>query len=239
MNVSLFIPCYTDQFFPDTGMNMVTVLERLGINVKYDTRQTCCGQPAFNTGYHDEARVLAKRFIEIFADAEYIVAPSGSCTSMAKVFYGNELHLPDPWLSTLNAIRGRMHEFTSFLVDVLGIDDVGARFEHSVTLHDSCHALRELGVREQPRRLLKHVRGLDFVEMNNPDICCGFGGTFSIKNEPLSAAMGNDKVDDIQRSGAEVVTAVDSSCLMHVDGILRRRGMRTRALHIADILASR
>lgn len=217
---------------------MVSVLERLGHRVVFDERQTCCGQPAFNTGYHDEARSLAARFIRIFRDAEYVVAPSGSCVTMTKLMYGGELSLPEAERRAFEEIRPRIHEFTAFLVDVLGVTDVGASYEARVTLHDSCHALRELRIHDQPRALLRAVRGLDFVEMAHPDVCCGFGGTFSVKNAGISTVMGRDKADDAVASGAEVVTAVDSSCLMHIDGILRARNLPLRAVHIADILAS-
>ena len=219
-------------------MNMVRVFDRLGVAVRYDDRQTCCGQPAFNTGYHREARVLAMRFLDIFDDAEYVVAPSGSCVTMAKVFYGDLLQLPASHMARAESLRARIFEFTEFLVDVLGVTDVGARFAGRVGLHDSCHALRELGVRSQPRALLRMVRGLDFVELDSAERCCGFGGTFSIKNEELSVAMGEDKVASIERAGIDVVTAVDSSCLMHLGGLLERRGLQVRAMHIADILAS-
>jgi L-lactate dehydrogenase complex protein LldE len=237
MTVSLFIPCLTDQFFPHTAMNTVRVLARCGVTVRYDARQTCCGQPAFNTGYHDEASALACRFIDLFADAEYVVAPSGSCTSMVKVFYGDMLELPAPYAERARALRPRLFELASFLVDVLGVEDVGARYAARVTVHDSCHALRELGVRTQVRRLLGHVRDLELVEMPNADVCCGFGGTFAVKYADISAAMGEQKAIAIDEAGVDVVTAVDSSCLMHIEGMLRRRGSRVRALHLADILA--
>ncbi len=237
MTVSLFIPCLTDQFFPHTAMNTVRVLERCGVSVRYDTRQTCCGQPAFNTGYHDEAAALAMRFLDLFGDAEYVVAPSGSCTSMVKVFYGDMLELPPAFADRARDLRPRIHELSSFLIDVLGIDNVGAVFPHRVTVHDSCHALRELGVQQQVRRLLGKVRGLELVEMNNADVCCGFGGTFAVKYANISTAMGEQKVLSIEQVDVDVVTAVDSSCLMHVEGMLRRRGSRVRAMHLADILA--
>jgi L-lactate dehydrogenase complex protein LldE len=236
--VSLFIPCITDQLFPATGMNMVRVFDRLGIAVSYDARQTCCGQPAFNTGYHDEARALALRFLDIFDGAEYVVAPSGSCVTMAKVFYGDLLQLPPSHRDRAEALRGRIFEFTEFLVDVLHIEDVGASYAARVAVHDSCHALRELGVKEQPRALLRKVRGLELAELDLAERCCGFGGTFSIKNEELSVAMGEEKLASIARAGIDVVTAVDSSCLMHVGGLLERKRSAVRAVHIADILAS-
>jgi L-lactate dehydrogenase complex protein LldE len=238
MTVSLFIPCLTDAFFPESGWNMVRVLERLGHIVEYRDAQTCCGQPAFNTGYRHEARELAQRFLRLFADAECVVAPSGSCVAMVKVFYAELLDRNPREAEEYAALAARMHEFTSFLVDVQGGDDVGAVFPHSVTVHDSCHALRELGVREQPRRLLRDVRGLELREMDAAQECCGFGGTFAVKHEALSSAMCESKVASVLRSGASVVTGVDSSCLMNIGGMLRRRGSTVRCLHIADILAA-
>ncbi len=239
VTVSLFIPCLTDQLFPESGMNMVTVLERLGIKVQYDERQTCCGQPAFNTGYHEESAALAMRFLDIFDGdgADYIVAPSGSCTTMVKVFYGDLLELPASFRDKAERVRSRVKEFSEFLVDVLGVEDVGAEFHGRVTVHDSCHALRELHIKRQPRALLRKVRGLQLVEMDAAEVCCGFGGTFSVKHADISTAMLEEKVDSILRSGADVVTGVDSSCLMHIDGMLRRKDAPVRVLHIADILA--
>lgn len=240
MIVSLFIPCLTDQLFPESGMNMVRVLEKLGITVRYDRRQTCCGQPAFNTGYHDESRVLAMRFLDIFDDdgADYIVAPSGSCATMVTVFYGGLLELPTVYQEKAERVRRRVREFTSFLVDVLQVSDVGARFSGRVTVHDSCHALRELRIKEQPRILLRSVRNLELVEMDAAEVCCGFGGTFAVKYADISTAMLEEKIESIIASKADVVTGVDSSCLMQIDGMLRKRAISVRTMHIADILAS-
>ncbi len=240
MKVSLFIPCLTDQLYPGSGMNMLRVLERLGLEVRYDAAQTCCGQPAFNTGYHHEASVLAKKFLDIFDrdGSDYIVAPSGSCTTMVAKFYGTALTLPAEYAAMADRVRGRIHEFTSFLVDVLGVTDVGARFDGTVTLHDSCHALRELHIKQQPRQLLAAVAGLELVEMEAAEVCCGFGGTFAVKFADVSSAMAEEKTDSILRTGAGVVTGVDSSCLMQIDGMLRRRGSTVRTMHIADILGA-
>lgn len=240
MKVSLFIPCITDQLFPASGMNMLRVLERVGVEVQYDPRQTCCGQPAFNTGYHGESRVLAERFLDIFDEdgTDMIVAPSGSCTTMVKMFYGDLLSLAPAYREKAERVRARLHEFTSFLVDVLGIDDVGAEFHGRVTVHDSCHALRELRIREQPRRLLRSVRGLELVEMTAAEVCCGFGGTFAVKYADVSVSMTEEKIASIEASEAAYVTGVDSSCLMQIDGLLRRKGSAVRCLHIADILAA-
>lgn len=222
-------------------MNMLRVLERLGLDVAYNPAQTCCGQPAFNTGYHHESRVLAQKFLDIFDrdGSEYIVAPSGSCTTMVAEFYGKQLILPDAYMKKAERVRGRIHEFTSFLVDVLGVTDVGASFAGSVTVHDSCHALRELHIKRQPRALLSAVSGLELVEMDAAEVCCGFGGTFAVKFDEVSAAMAEEKVESIERSGAQFVTGVDSSCLMQIDGMLRRKGSSVRAVHIADILGGK
>lgn len=228
----------TDILFPRTGMNMVRVLERIGCAVSYHPEQTCCGQPAFNTGYHHETAALAERFIRLFDGAERIVAPSGSCVTMVKVFYRTLDGLSDRTRERLESIRPRLHEFTEFLVDVMRIEDVGAAFSHRVTLHDSCHALRELHIARQPRALLRRVRGLEFVELPTSAVCCGFGGTFAVKYADISTAMGEEKIQAIADAKVDVVTAVDSSCLMHIDGLLRRQGSDTRTMHIADILAS-
>lgn len=238
MKVSLFIPCLTDQFFPQSGMNMVRVLRRLGLEVEYNAAQTCCGQPAFNSGYHHEARELAKRFIDVFGDAETIVAPSGSCTTMVKVFYKN-LFEDDPiYADRAAALSSRLFEFTQFLVDVLQVEDVGARLDASVTFHDSCHGLRELGIKSQPRQLLHRVRDLRIVEMDQAEVCCGFGGTFAVKHAALSSAMAEEKIASIVRADVDYVVSIDSSCLMNIDGMLRRKNARARTMHIADVLAS-
>jgi len=241
MNVSLFIPCLTDQLFPQTGMSMVRVMESVGISVEFLEKQTCCGQPAFNTGYHDEARELAIRHIELFSSskADYIVAPSGSCTTMVNVMYGGLLSLPEPYLSKAAELRKRTFEFTDFLVNIAGKIDFGASFPHRVTVHDSCHALRELYVKQQPRILLGYVKALELVEMGHSETCCGFGGTFAVKYADISSEMVERKTAEIAASNADYVTAVDSSCLMQIEGRLKAAGSRIRAIHIADILASR
>ena len=238
MKVALFIPCLTDQFFPESGLNVARVLRRLGVEVSYDPRQTCCGQPAFNTGYHHEALAMAKRFIDLFENAEYIVSPSGSCTTMAKVFYGELQDLPDEYRRKAESLRPRLFEFTEFLVDLLKVVELGARFNAKVTVHDSCHALRELHIKNQLRVLLQHVAGLELIEMEQAEVCCGFGGTFAVKHAEISTAMVEEKVESIIASGADVVTGVDSSCLMNIQGMLSRKGSSVVAMHIADILAA-
>lgn len=201
----------------------------------YPEEQTCCGQPAFNSGYHDEAIELAQRFLHVFRGAEYIVAPSGSCTSMVKIFYPEIVS--DPGLhESLQDATSKTYEFSDFLVNVMGIKDLGVHFPHKVTYHDACHLLRELKVKEAPRDLIRHIRGIDFVEMEQSESCCGFGGTFSVKYPEISVAMAEDKAAAIVQSGAEYVVANDSSCLMQISGYLSRKGIPAKPLHLADLL---
>ena len=229
--VALFIPCFVDQLCPQVGVAMVRVLRRIGCEVYFPEEQTCCGQPAFNSGYWDEARPVAQRFLKVFEKAEVVVGPSGSCVTMVRKFY--------PELLGDAAVGlGKFYEFSEFLCDVAKVEDVGASFAHKVTVHDSCHALRELGIREGPRRLLKKVRGMELLEMKNSDECCGFGGTFAVKFGMISAAMGETKSENAIATGAEFVTSVDPSCLMHLDGVLRKKKAALRIMHLAEILAS-
>lgn len=235
--VALFITCLGDQFFPEVGESAVRVLRRLGVEVTFNPAQTCCGQPAFNTGYREEARRVAARMLDVFRDAEYVVAPSGSCTTMVRVFYP-ELFADDPErLRQAEELRGRIYEFSEFLVNVLKVEDVGASFPRRVTYHDSCHLLRELGVEAGPRKLIRAVRGIELVEMEDYKLCCGFGGTFSVKFPEVSVAMGEDKVQAIAATGAEYVVANDSGCLMHLAGVIHRRGLGLKTLHLADLLS--
>jgi L-lactate dehydrogenase complex protein LldE len=235
MKVSLFIPCLTDQFFPRVGLNLVKILKKAGASVDYPMEQTCCGQPAFNSGYHEEAIELAERFLRVFRQAEYIVAPSGSCTSMVKIFYP-EIVLNHNLSELLHEVVSKTYEFSEFLVNVMGITDLGARFPHKVTYHDACHLLRELKVKHPPRELIRHVRDIQFVEMENSEDCCGFGGTFSVKFPEISTAMAEDKARAIVASGAEYVVANDSSCLMQIAGYLSRKGLAAKPLHLAELL---
>ncbi|HLM57259.1 MAG TPA: (Fe-S)-binding protein, partial [Pyrinomonadaceae bacterium] len=211
-----------------------------GCEVVFDARQTCCGQPAFNTGYRADARKLARRFIEIFeeGDADAIVSPSGSCTAMAHHF--RELFAEEEdWRRRADAIAGKTYEFGSFLVNVLKVEDVGASFEGRVTWHDACHGLRDLGLREEPRRLLRSVRGAEFVELTNADSCCGFGGTFSVKYPEISVAILDNKVEAIERAGVRAVVSGDASCLMQISGRLTRNKSSVKTMHLAELLASR
>jgi L-lactate dehydrogenase complex protein LldE len=235
--VALFITCLGDQFFPEVGEAAVTVLRRLGADVTFDSAQTCCGQPAFNTGYRDEARAVARRVLDIFDDAEYIVAPSGSCTTMVRVFYP-ELFAADAGLAARARELGkRFFEFSEFLVKVLKVEDAGASFPHRVTYHDSCHLLRELKIESEPRALLRGVRGLEMVEMQDYKLCCGFGGTFSVKFPEVSVAMGEDKLNAAAECGAEYLVANDSGCLMHLNGLIHRKNLPIRTMHLAEVLA--
>ncbi|MGH9820939.1 MAG: (Fe-S)-binding protein [Pyrinomonadaceae bacterium] len=239
MKVSLFITCLVDQLCPNVGVSMVEVLRRVGCEVVFDERQTCCGQPAFNTGYRREAQRFARRFIEIFeeSDPEAIVSPSGSCTAMVRHF--RELFPEDEeWRRRAERLATRTHEFSGFLVNVLKIDDVGSNFAGRVTWHDACHGLRELGLRDEPRRLLKNVKGIEFVEIQNADVCCGFGGTFSVKFPEISTGILDNKIEAIEKANVTTVVSGDSSCLMQIAGRLSRIGSKIRTAHIAEILAS-
>jgi len=233
--VALFIPCYVDQFYPQIGEATARLLVKLGVPVVFPEKQTCCGQPAFNSGYWEEARTVIRHFCETFLDHRWIVSPSGSCTAMCRVFFGHAD--PDPQVA---AVGSRVFELTEFLVNVLGVTDVGASFPHKVTLHVGCHGRRELGVVDPPLALLRKVRGLEYCELPNIEECCGFGGTFSVKMPGTSLAMGRTKVENIVRSGAEVVVSADISCLMHVGGLLRRdpATRHIQTLHIAEVLAA-
>ena len=239
MKVALFVTCLVDQFCPNVGMATVEVLRRAGCEVTFDDRQTCCGQPAFNTGYRKGARKFAKRFIEIFRnpETEAIVSPSGSCTAMVKHFH--ELFPDEPeWQERANSVAAKTHELGSFLVNVLGIDEVGAVSRCKATWHDACHGLRDLGIYAEPRRLLKKVKGIEFVEMENADVCCGFGGTFSVIYPEISAGILDNKIEMIEQSGADTVVACDASCLMQIGGRLSRIGSKVQTKHLAEILAS-
>jgi L-lactate dehydrogenase complex protein LldE len=235
--VSLFVPCFVDQLQPEVAVATVKVLRRLGCEVDFLDDQTCCGQPGFNSGFWDEARPCAERFLRVFKNAETIVCPSGSCTTMVRVFYP-ELIASGPAHDEALAIGKRTFELSEFLVKMMGVTDVGAVFPHAVTYHASCHGLRELKLRDEPLKLLRGVKGLKLVDMLRFDECCGFGGTFATKFEGISAAMGEQKADSVAVTGAEYVTAIDPSCLMHVQGIMGKRNDRAKAIHLASILAS-
>ncbi len=230
--VSLFVTCIVDQVFPQVGIAMTQVLERLGYQVDFPSAQTCCAQPAFNSGYREEAATVARHFLDTFRDAEYIVVPSGSCTSMISHHYADIFgEQPD--------LAPRVWEFSRFLTEVAGVEDVGARFDGVVTYHDSCHALRELHIKDGPRRLLAKVQGLTLREMDVAEECCGFGGTFSVKFPEVSGGMARTKIDSILKTEAGTVVSIDSSCLMQLQGVIDRAKLPIRTLHLAEVLAAR
>ena len=237
--VSLFVTCIVDQLFPKIGLAMAEVLERLGFEVDFPEAQTCCGQPAFNSGYRDEARSVARHFLDVFEAREAIVVPSGSCTAMIAHHFAELFHKDPVALARAEGLAKRVWEFSAFLTEVAGAEDVGARFDDVVTFHDGCHALRELGIQSAPRRLLSHVRGLELREMEPAAECCGFGGTFSVKFAELSGAMARAKIDAITRTGANTVVSLDPSCLMQIQGTMSRAGLKIRTMHLAEVLASR
>lgn len=239
-NASLFVTCTVDQFFPSVGESTVRVLRRLGVNVEFDPDQTCCGQPAFNTGYWREARPLAERFLETYAGAQNIVMPSGSCASMIRVFYQELFHDDPALLRRAVDVGSRVFELSEFLVDVLGVDKKpeptkpGAAAR--VTYHEACHLRRELGATTQARRLITGVPGVELVEMEQSEVCCGFGGTFAVKYADISGAMLDEKLMHIRNSGADAVVACDVTCLMHIGGGLEKQGMPLRPMHLAQLL---
>jgi L-lactate dehydrogenase complex protein LldE len=237
--ISLFVTCMVDQLFPKVGIAMADVLERLGYQVDFPEDQTCCGQPAFNSGYRAEARTVARHFLDTFEAAETIVVPSGSCTSMVTHHFAELFEKEPETLERVHRMEKKVWEFATFLTGNAGVDDVGARFEDVVTFHDGCHGLRELGIHDSPRRLLAKVRGLELRELEPAGECCGFGGTFAVKFGELSGAMGRAKVEAILKTGARTVVSLDTSSLMQIQGVLSRAGCDIRTLHLAEVLASR
>jgi len=235
MKVTLFIPCFVDLMYPQVAISMVKILERLGHEVECPEEIACCGQPAFNSGYWDEARTVAIRALERLQSSEVVVIASGSCGAMLRVFYP-ELFAGTPQAETARALARKCYEFSDFLVTKLGVTDLGARFPAKVTFHDGCHGLRELQEHSQPRQLLAKVQGLELLELKEK-VCCGFGGTFAAKFPMISTAMGEVKCAQAQETGAEYIVSNDSSCLMHIQGLLDRAGSRLKTMHLAEILA--
>ena len=244
MKVGLFVPCYIDQFYPRVAMATVELLEKFGCEVDFPEAQTCCGQPMANTGCVDDARPLAKAFVEIFADYEYVVCPSGSCTAMVTHHYDEYFSANDPGLKN---VKQRTFELTEFLTDILKVESLDVKFPYRVGLHNSCHGLRELRLGSssetmipkfnKAEQLLKLVDGLEIVELQRVDDCCGFGGTFAVAEEAVSCMMGNDRIHDHEQADAQVMTAGDMSCPMHLDGLIRRQKKPIQVMHIAEILA--
>lgn len=235
MRVTLFIPCFVDLMYPQVGISMVRILERLGHTVECPEDVACCGQPAFNSGYWDEARVVAAKTLQRLKAAENVVVASGSCGAMLKVFY-RDLFADKPDAAAANELAAKVYEFSDFLVSRLRVEDVGARFPAKVTFHDGCHGLRELHIKHQPRRLLSKVQGLQLLEMSE-EVCCGFGGTFAAKFPMISTAMGEVKCALASQTGADYIVSNDSSCLMHLQGLLDRQGSKIKTIHLAEILA--
>ncbi|HEY0298041.1 MAG TPA: (Fe-S)-binding protein [Arachidicoccus sp.] len=237
MNVQLFIPCFVDQLYPTVAFNMVKVLEKVGCEVSYNTNQTCCGQPAFNAGFREEAKEVCKKFLNDFKGEDYIVAPSASCVGFVKNYY-KTLFENSAHIQSVKQIIPRIYEFSDFMVNVLKIEKVGAKFEGKATYHDSCAALREIGLKQEPRQLLSNVEGLELVEMAENETCCGFGGTFAVKFNAISVAMADQKITNATATQADYLISTDMSCLMHIAGCAHKKGEHIQSLHLADVLAS-
>jgi L-lactate dehydrogenase complex protein LldE len=236
--VSLFVTCLVDLLYPEVGESSVALLEREGVTVGFPASQTCCGQPPFNSGFHEDARRLARTMLDAFEDSEAVVSPSGSCTAMIRSYYPHLFH-GRPEEGRAEALAAKTFELSEFLVDVLGVERVdGAAWRGSVTYHDSCHGLRELGLKGQGRKLVQSVEGVELVEMARPDMCCGFGGTFSVRLPDVAAAMADDKIAQTEATGAAIVLTGDAGCLMHVAGRMGRRGSGVRPMHLATFLAA-
>lgn len=237
MLVDLFIPCFVDQFYPETGMNLVKVLKKAGVDVHYNPEQSCCGQMAFNSGYRDEAKELGNKFLKDFPNDRPVVSPSASCSGYVRNYFQELFYNTGNHLEYKRLVRN-MFEITDFLVNQIGYTDFGASFPHKVTYHDSCAGLREYKLTNEGRVLLSKVKGLELVEMKDTHICCGFGGTFAIKNEPISTAMAQQKVENALETGAEYIVSTDLSCLMHQGGYISKQNHPIKVIHIVDILAS-
>lgn len=237
MKLQLFVPCFVDQLYPQTAFNMIKVLEKCGCTVSYNPSQTCCGQPAFNAGFLNESRAVCSKFLKDFNTQEVIVAPSASCVGFVKNYYGklfdnSSLH------HQAQAISQNIFEFSDFLVNKLGVTDVGATLEGKATYHDSCAALRECKIKNEPRQLLANVAGLQISELQDVETCCGFGGTFAVKYEPISIAMAEQKIEHALATGADYLISTDLSCLMHLQGYINNKKYNLQTMHIADVLAN-
>jgi L-lactate dehydrogenase complex protein LldE len=237
MVVDIFIPCFIDQVYPETGMNMVKILEKIGLEVHYNPNQTCCGQSAFNNGFWDEAKLIGEKFIKDFPANRHIICPSASCVGFVRnyydqLFYNSALH------NEYQLIKKNMFEFSDFLVNVLKIKDLGATFPHTITYHDSCAALREYGLTVEPRTLLSHVRGIKLVEMKETNNCCGASTSFSLKHENISTAMVEQKVQNALATGAQYIVSTDASCLLHQEGYIKKQKLPIKTIHLVDVLAS-
>jgi L-lactate dehydrogenase complex protein LldE len=239
MQIDVFIPCFIDQFYPETAGNFVSLLEKVGCDVKYNPKQTCCGQPAFNSGYWDEAKTVATKFLDDFELANVVVAPSASCTGFIRNYYHKLFEGDEELLRKTNKTRKKVFEFTDFLVNHLKVTELGATFNHKVTFHDSCAGLREYGIKEEPRKLLSEVKGLELIEMEALETCCGFGGTFAAKFHNISTAMTEQKVEHALNTGAEYIVSTEASCLMNMDAYIKKQKLPIKAIHLVDVLAAR
>lgn len=237
MNVHVFIPCFIDQLYPTAGFNTIKVLEKAGCTVTYNPDQTCCGQPAFNAGYWGESREVCNKFINDFSGASYIVVPSASCTGFIKNYY-SKIYDNASNQKDIKGLQDKVYELSDFLVNILNIQDLGAQFDGIATYHDSCAALRECKIKTEPRRLLEKVKGLKLIELQENETCCGFGGTFAVKFEGISVAMGEQKVQNIVKTNADYLISTDLSCLMHIGGVMEKMELPIKSLHLADVLAS-
>lgn len=237
MTVQLFIPCFVDQLYPQTAFSMVKALEKAGCAVQYNTDQTCCGQPAFNAGFRDDAKEVCIKFLNDFNGADHIVAPSASCVGFIRNYY-QTLFDNSSFHNEVKDLAKRTYEFSEFVVNVLGIDNFGASLEAVATYHDSCAGLRECRIKTEPRKLLSQVKGLQLVEMEDVETCCGFGGSFAVKFDAISIGMADQKVNHALATGAKYIISTDHSCLMHLDGYIRHKGIQLKTLHIADVVAN-
>ncbi len=237
MNVQIFIPCFMDQLYPNVGFNMVKVLEKAGCTVSYNANQTCCGQPAFNAGFWDEAKEVCSKFLKDFSGSDYVVAPSASCIGFVRNYY-TKLFDNSSVHNDVKDLSSRTFELSEFLINVLKKDDFGAVLEGKATYHDSCAGLRECKIKKEPRQLLSKVKGLELTEMNDVETCCGFGGTFAVKFDAISAGMVDQKTINAEATGAQYLISTDVSCLMHIDGYMRNKGSNMKTLHLADVLAN-
>jgi L-lactate dehydrogenase complex protein LldE len=237
MQVQLFIPCFIDQLYPQVAFNTVKILEKAGCSVKYNTQQTCCGQPAFNAGFWGESKDVCTKFVQDFDGADYIVSPSASCAGFVRNHYG-KLFENNAFQSPAKKVSSQIFELSEFLVKILGITDLGASFNGKATYHDSCAGLRECNIKAEPRALLSQVQGLELVEMNDNETCCGFGGSFAVKYDTISVAMADQKIDNAIATDAEYIISTDMSCLMHIDGRINHNGQQIKVIHLADVLAN-
>ena len=237
MNVQIFIPCFIDQLYPETAFNMVKVLRKAGCKVSYNKNQTCCGQPAFNAGFWEESKAVCTKFLQDFEGADYVVSPSASCIGFVRNYYPKLFDNSSVHNDVLK-LGDRAFEFSEFMIKVLGINNVGAKLEGLATYHDSCAGLRECKIKQEPRELLSNVQGLEIAEMEDVETCCGFGGTFAVKFEPISIAMADQKITHALATGAKYLISTDISCLMHLDGYIKNKGYNIKTLHIADVLAN-